>query len=428
MARKNKDQSLSLNLPPKQQAELDKLLATVPADKILTDLIDEGSSPAINEYFTNDKNSYAFWGPTTAELVKTPESLYIPISMDAFKVSGFHEYKFQSPACRNAYIELFGAAAQILQWTAQQGISEFFLKNANFSGKHRWPFTSNVDLKMVPDNSNAAKIGKIIHHIHNINEYAMLCWSMPGLGLLARKKLDLEPIFYAFGSTFYNVTNTQTGETSMIHMSSAKQDRIDYIEQQRRAHPELEFERFHVGMPITKEIRIFSIGCAIQGHVPYWTPVAFKNQSVYGLRDGTTLDDALRTLATFSDTDINHLYGETNKIISHPKFSDTDWAIDWVKTRDNQWYMIDMQTAKQSYMDVENMQFANANARPIVYNFINDRLQEMKAAKRKMTAFDKFIAMLVRNTVDIDKNMQRFGYPTQKRLAQIRKEIGTKTK
>ncbi len=425
---KQKNKSLSLHLTPKQQAEMDELLKTVPAEKLLIDLIDEGTSPKINAHFTNDKNSYAFWGPTTAELVKTPESLYIPLSFDAFKVSALHEYKFQSPACRNAYIELFMAATKILQWTEKQNIHEFFLKNANFSGKHRWPFTSNVNLHHTPDNSNAAKIGKILNHIHNINEYAMLCWATPGLGLLARKKLDLAPQFYAFGSTFYNVTNTKTGEKSLIQMSSARQDRIDYIEQERRAHPELDFERIHIGMPITKEIRIFSIGGAIQGHVPYWTPVAFENQSVYGLRDGKTLDDALRDLATFSDTDIKHLYSETNKIISHPKFSDSDWAIDWVVTRDGTWYMIDMQTAKGSYMDVPNMKFANANSKSIVYNFIDSRLQEMITTKKNMSAIEKTFALLGRRTLDIDKNMQRFGYPTRKELAQIRKEIGVKTK
>ncbi len=427
MARK-KDQSLSLNLTPAEQAEMEKLLQTVPADQLLTQIIDEDSSPAINEHFTNDKNSYAFWGPTTAELVKSPESLYIPISYDAFKVSALHEHEFKSPGCRQGYIELFMAATQILQWTAQQGITEFFLKNATFSGKHRWPFTSNVDLKMTRDNSVPTKIGKIINHIHNINEYAVLCWSTPGLGLLARKKLDLEPQFYAFGSTFYNVTNTQTGERSMIHMGSARQDRIDYIDDQRRAHPELEFERIHIGMPITKEIRIFSIDGAIQGYVPYWTPVAFENQSVYGLHDGKTLNDALRDLATFSDADINHLTAETNKIINHPKFSDTDWAIDWVLTRSGEWYMIDMQTAKQSYMDVKNMKFATENARPIVYNFIDARRQEMVKAKRNMSAFDKMISMLAKRPLSVDENMQRFGYPTQKELAHIRKEIGVKTK
>ncbi len=426
MARK--DQSLTFDLTPRQRAQVDNLLKTGSAEKLLTDLIDDATPPEINAHFTNNKDSYAFWGPTTSELVKTPDSIYVPLSLDAFKVSAMHEHKFQSDACRKAYIELLMAVMQILQWCQKNNINEFFLKNANFSGKHRWPFTSNVNLNHTANGSDTAKIGKILNHVHNINEYSMLCWSSPGLGLLARKKLDLEPIFYAFGSTFYKITNPANGDSEMLQFSSARKNLDEYVAQKQRENPHFTFEKIHIGMPITKEIRIFSINGDIQGYVPYWTPIAFQNQSVYGMRNGTTLDDALRELATFSKSDIQHLHDQTNKIIQHPKFSDTDWAIDWVLTRDNEWYMIDMQTAQGSYMDVANMQFANANSQPIVYNFVNDQLQQMINAKRNMTPFDRFITMLVRRTLDIDKNMQRFGYPTQKELAKIRKQIGERTR
>ncbi len=426
MARKS-DKSLTFDLPPHQRAELDAMLKQHGAEQMLMSLIDCDTSPEINERFANDKNSYAFWGPETSTLVRTPDSLYIPLSFDAFKVSGMQEYEFKSNAARAGYIQLLTATTQILDWTKQNNIHEFFLKNSNFSGKHRWPFTCNVNLNHTGP-SKLDKIGKILNHIHNINEYAMLAWATPGLGLLARRKLDLAPHFYAFGSTFYNVTNTQTGQRSVLHMGNATKDRMDYIEQERRKHPELEFERFHIGMPITKEVRIFSINGTIQGHVPYWTPVAFKNQSVYGLGDGKTLDDALRDLAYFHPIDIDYLYDQTNKIISHPKFHDTDWAIDWVITRDGIWYMIDMQTARSSYMDVANMQFRDANAKSVVYNFINNQMENMVKSRRQMSMWDRLVLRMRGVSANIDEGMARFGYPTQKQLKQIIRQIGGKTK
>ena len=62
---------------------------------------------------------------------------------------------------------------------------------------------------------------------------------------------------------------------------------------------------------------------------------------------------------SFTQDELNYLHNETKKIIQHPKFHDTDWAIDWIITRDKIWYMTDMQVAQQSYMDYDNMIFAS---------------------------------------------------------------------
>ena len=78
------------------------------------------------QYFANDKNSYAFWGPTTAQLVKTPETLWIPTSFDAFKATGLREiYTLYNDDTKKAIDESVDAAIAIEKWAYENKLNEF---------------------------------------------------------------------------------------------------------------------------------------------------------------------------------------------------------------------------------------------------------------------------------------------------------------
>ena len=418
----------SYTLSPAQRQEIDELLKQHSPEEILTSLVDRPIDPKTEQIIKADKNSYAFWGPETSKLVRTPETLFLPMSFEAFKISGASELNFKHPSAKFASLELAMSALTIAKWSEELNLKEFFLKNANFSSKHRWPHTCNIDFSYTPNMTTEDKISKIISHMCQINSDAMLVWTNPGLGWVARKKLDLEPIFYAFGRKFFHFTDPKTGETQTLS-TGASDEAEQKIASWNAQNPNMQLQQtFHIGMPITREIRIFTLGGEIVGFVPYWTPIAFKNQNVYGLNKDITLDAALKRMNTFTQDELNYLHNETKKIIQHPKFHDTDWAIDWIITRDKIWYMTDMQVAQQSYMDYDNMIFASYTGRTRVHQFLNQQLESMRHAQKNLSLFDKIVLKLTGASTDIDKNLKRSGYPSQKQIIKLNQQIGTKQK
>lgn len=425
---KKNDLDFSYNLSPAQRSQLDELLKKHSPETVLTAMVDHPIDPETEKFLSADKNSYAYWGTETAKLVRTPETLFLPMSYDAFKVSGAYEIKFKHPSTERAWTELAMCALAITKWSEENGLNEFFLKNANFSSKHRWPHTCNIDFSHTPNMTTEDKLSKILSHMCQINSDAMLVWTNPGLGWVARKKLDLEPVFYAFGRKFFHFENPGTGETQTLSTSASEKSET-LIAQWNARNPGMKLQQtFHIGMPITREIRIFTLGGEIAGFVPYWTPVAFKDQNVYGLADGMTLDSALKRMNTFTPNELNHLRNETQKIIQHPKFRDTDWAIDWIVTRNNTWYMTDMQIAQQSYMDYNHMIFASDTGRNNVIQLLNQKMNSLKQAQKNLSVFQKMWLKINGVSTDIDAQLQRSGYPTQQEIIKLNKQIGNKQK
>lgn len=425
---KKNDLDFSYNLSPTQRSELDELLKKHSPDTVLTAMVDHPIAPETEKFLSDDKNSYAYWGPETAKLVYTPETLFLPMSYDAFKVSSASEIKFKHPTTEYAWAELTMCALTIAKWAQERGLKEFFLKNANFSSKHRWPHTCNIDFSHTPNMRSTDKLSKILSHMCQINSDAVLAWAKPGLGWVARKKLDLVPVFYAFGRKFFQFIDPTTGETQTISTSASEKSE-QLISQWNTKNPNMQLHKtFHIGMPITREIRIFTLGGEIAGFVPYWTPNAFKNQNIYGLANGMTLESALKRMNTFTSKELDYLRNETNKIIQHPKFHDTDWAIDWIVTRDNTWYMTDMQVAQQSYMDYNNMIFASDNGHANVIQLLNKQVDSLKRAQKKLSTFQKICLKLNGVSTDIDSQLQRSGYPTQQEIVKLNKQIGIKQK
>jgi len=393
-----------------QKRETDKcdIYAGRPID-IISEL-EKPTSGAINESFNSDPNSYAFWGPDAEKIVKTPESLYIPISYDAYKASvmfGDHKLKSNAP-----YDELTRAIAEIIKWTRREDIDKFFMKNATFSGKHRWPHTCYVNMGNIEKNDIIGQFQKIQTHICNINKNATDSNSRPGLGILVRKLLDLKPEFYAFGATFFTFKNNDTGEIAEIKILSGRHDADDVAVKFMDENPNMQFiNTARIGMPITKELRIFAIDKKVVGSVPYWTPRAFQDQNIFSL--ATSLEDALATINHFTDEQYDYLTRETDKIVNHPKFSELNWAIDWIQTKNGDWYMTDMQTAESSYMDFHNMKFTSDDAKNSVYAFMNKKLETLAQIKKQTPILDKLLMyVLFGNKLNIDKRLTTMGYPT----------------
>lgn len=393
--------------------------------EVINDMISAPMSKETEDYWANNKNSFVFWGPETSKLVNTPQTICIPVNFDAFRYSGLFETFSKKPEYYDiTKNENILAAAKIDNWARINNLDEIFLKNANFSCKHRWNQTCNIDFKLLPDNSHCYRIAKIMQHMENINSYAMLSHAEPGLAWVARKKLDLDPYFYAFGDIIYHIKNKETGE-SQSFIYNGRTEVKSYLMQLQNENPDAELSWSHIGMPITKELRVFSMNSDIVGYVPYWTPVAFKNQSVYGMRDNMPFDEALKNLNTFEKTDLEHVHTETKKIIEHEKFHDTDWAIDWIKTKNGDWYMTDMQTAETSYMDYDNMIFVSPNSERTVQSFMIKQMQHLDSVWRKSSLLDR--ARLILSSggrqINIDSRLQQFGYPNTARLAQMKKMI-----
>ena len=378
-------------------------------------------NPEAEQYFTNDKNSYGYWGPIAEQIVKTPQTLWIPTSLDAFKATGLREiYTMYNDYTKNAIDESVDAAIAIENWAYEKGLKEIFLKNANFSAKHRWPMTCNIDYTFLPEQTRDKRVAHTLRHMNNINSYALLYHTIPGLGWVARKKLDLEPYFYAFGTTIYKITNQKNGDTKVLEYNGRK-DVQQYFLDLQKANPNFEISWKHIGMPITKELRVFSINGDIVGYVPYWSPTAFKNQSVYGIDNDFNFDDAIKKLNNFEKSDLEHIHNETNKIITHNKFHDTDWAIDWIKTRNGDWYMTDMQTAEGSYLDYNNMIFAHSNADQTVQEYMINHMNKLIGLSKNMSFFERAMVTLMtgeRNT-SVKERLAKLGYPGVKTLQQI---------
>lgn len=418
----------SYYLPTDERNKIDEVLKKHSIEDIMTSMIDAPVNPELSNALRCDKNSYEFWGNETSKIVKTPETLFLPMSLNAYKISGAAELNFTNPLLKRASMELILSAVTIAKWSEEKNLNEFFLKNANFSSKHRWPFTCNVDFSHIQNITFEKKVEKIMNHMYQINSDAILCWSKPGLGWVARKKLDLEPFFFAFGRKFFSFKDTKTGEINILS-TSASYNAHKQIEKWWQKHNNMSLQQtFHIGMPITKEIRIFSFNGEVAGYCPYWSPISFKNQEIYDLPKDKTLEDVLKILNSFEKSDIDHLYKETAKIIQHPKFNDTNWAIDWIKTRNGTWYMTDMQTAETSFMDFDNMKFADASGETNTIIFLRDRLNQILNEEKNMQMIDKLLLNIRGKSHNINTTLKKFGYPNQERIVKLYNQLGTKQK
>jgi hypothetical protein len=100
------------------------------------------------------------------------------------------------------------------------------------------------------------------------------------------------------------------------------------------------FHAFFGKMPVTCERRYFIKNGSVTFHHPYWPPQAVKDPSVANWEELLTKlnvesDDEIATLKALSEAVAKVLPGE--------------WSLDWLKTRDGTWYLIDAAIAGRSY-------------------------------------------------------------------------------
>jgi hypothetical protein len=164
----------------------------------------------------NNLSSMSHWYPKISKVIRTPETILIPISLDAqwFLIE-------QTPA--TAEDEVLKIIEEVATVGKRWGYP-LFLKSGMFSGKHNWKYTCYV-----PDEES------IRDHIANIFHDQFLVGCEESLVLAARKVIKTVPAFTAFGDA---------------------------------------------QLPITKERRYFVEEGKVVFHQPYWPPHSIRDPSV----------------------------------------------------------------------------------------------------------------------------------------------------
>lgn len=93
-------------------------------------------------------------------------------------------------------------------------------------------------------------------------------------------------------------------------------------------------------MPVHKERRFFIKAHNVQCEHPYWPEEAFAGQTIESCRE------KLAALNNLSDADLNQLE------LSAAKVADAIegyWSVDFAKSTDGQWYLLDMAMGEDSY-------------------------------------------------------------------------------
>lgn len=405
-------------ISPDIKRVIDSAIAHVGVDGMLNHLADNLSiSDDVEQNIRMNPNSCEFWGEPASRLVKTPRTFFMPMTFDAYKATGMMpDFNLKSDSHKRGINQAIMVAAAIAKWSMAGNFDKIFLKNTTFSSKHRWPFTCNVDFKQSGKMSIEDRTEKIFTHMININSDAMLVWADVGLGMMAREMLPTKPMFYAFGQMFYQFKNTKTGQEKTI-ATSARDEAYKNVENWARQNPDMTLHStYHIGMPITRELRIFTFDGRVSAFIPYWAPRAFQGHSVYNLPAGMGIDAALRKLNTFTPDELDYLHGQTTKLVSDSKLRKHDWAVDWLQTENGDWYMTDMQTANNSFMDYENIIFADEIGRDTIHAFLKHRLDDLTESFNQASRFAKIAIKLCHGKTSIDDALEKYGYPTKSQI------------
>lgn len=405
-------------LPTDIRREIDNMVSRHGIDGVLNHLADNISIPAdMEQQMHKNPNAYEFWGDTAARLVKTPKTFFVPMTFDAFKATGMMpDFKLKSDANKCGINQAVFVSAVIARWSMENNLDKIFLKNSTFSSKHRWPFTCNVDFKQSGKMSASERTEKVFGHIVNINSDAMLVWSDVALGMVAREMLPTKPMFYAFGQMFYQFKNKQTDKEFTI-ATAPSDDAYKNVEKWMKQNPDMTLHStYHIGMPITRELRIFTFDGRVAAFVPYWAPRAFQGHNVYDLAAGASLDTVLKQMNTFTQNELNYLRDQTTKLVSDSKLRKHDWAVDWLQTANGEWYMTDMQTAGHSFMDYENIIFADENGRNTIHAFLKQQLDNMTKSFNQTSKFEKVIMKICHGKTSVDDTLEKYGYPTRNQI------------
>ena len=116
----------------------------------------------------------------------------------------------------------------------------------------------------------------------------------------------------------------------------------EFIELDYGYYGDKKFTAFYGEFPVNRERRYFIRDGKIQCHHPYWYPDAIQNSSI----DSPYKDMILEQINSENRTEIEQL---SNYALMVAKIFPEYWSVDFAKSIDDTWYLIDMARGEDSF-------------------------------------------------------------------------------
>lgn len=236
-----------------------------------------------------NNNSFFYWYPFVKDLsISQPETILVRFPKDEL-----HKYlNPESDVFMGQSVELVKEAIKDLG--KEVGVDyPVFIRTDQSSGKHQWDETCFVE--------SEAKLERCLCEIMLFNHLADMM-GLPFTGFVVREYIEMDSLYRAFGN-----------------------------------------------MPVNPERRYFIKDGEVVCHHPYWFEGAIGDCSYHKTPLPENWKELSATMNFESDDEILLLSNHAKKIA---KVLDGFWSVDFCKSRDGLWYMIDMAMGEQSWHPV----------------------------------------------------------------------------
>jgi len=199
-------------------------------------------------------------------------------------------------------------------------------------------YAGDIDLEKLLDNKKPKKLDLFLNRIDlTLKEYNLPIFLRTGM--LSNKHSWKNSCFLKDRK---NLVNHIADLVETSHIANIAGLPFDYsfwvIREMLETEPIFTF--FSGEMPITKEFRFFINNGEIQCYHPYWPAEAFNNKLTKEQKQ------ELKKIQKLNEDEEKELIAMTKYIA---KFFKGYWSIDFLKTKNGDWYCIDMATGKRSY-------------------------------------------------------------------------------
>ena len=199
-------------------------------------------------------------------------------------------------------------------------------------------YAGDIDLEKFLDNKKPKKLDLFLNRIDlTLKEYNLPIFLRTGM--LSNKHSWKNSCFLKDRK---NLVNHIANLVETSFMANIAGPPFDYsfwvIREMLKTEPIFTF--FSGEMPITKEFRFFINNGEIQCYHPYWPAEAFNNKLTKEQKQ------ELKKIQKLNEDEEKELIAMTKYIA---KFFKGYWSIDFLKTKNGDWYCIDMATGKRSY-------------------------------------------------------------------------------
>lgn len=220
------------------------------------------------------RNSLTYWYPKIQGLVRTPETIIVPI-----KATEYWHIFDGAPMPEKDLPMMYEAAVKLGY--------PVFMRTSQSSDKHGWK-----DTCYLPKKKDLRK------HLFSLLEHDAMADLMAD-AIVFRKYIPMESYFTAFYGDF----------------------------------------------PVNKEMRCFINKGKLECVHPYWPKAAIKQGEHY-IKD-KDWESKFHLITEFSPADMDEVRSMLEKVI--PQFGGEWWSVDFAKSADGQWYLIDMALGLASY-------------------------------------------------------------------------------